>query len=251
MTDLPEARKSKGWLPWLVVLLAVAGCIVVIAFGLLPAHSEGERLREELDKSKATAELERKQLQALLKDKSSLDQEHFETKTKLEEALAAKEKALAELEQARKDLSETLGTQIAAGDVLIKEVNGELVVDVADRLLFDTGEANVNDAGQDLLRQVAKSMKRLPPGQVFQVGGHTDSKAVVSKELVQHYPTNWELAAARATNVVRFLQEKAGVPGRQLVAASFSQYRPAQTNKTETGRQKNRRIEIVLLRQRS
>jgi chemotaxis protein MotB len=93
-------------------------------------------------------------------------------------------------------------------------------------------------------------MKRLPRSQVFRVGGHTDSQRVVSKELVEQYPTNWELAAARATNVVRHLQDEGKVPGRQLMAASFSQYQPATSNKTDKGRQKNRRIEIVLLRKR-
>jgi chemotaxis protein MotB len=225
--------------------------------GLLPARSSATesrqdvaRLEGELAACKQAADAERAQIKALLEDKDSLSQEHTVTKVRLEQALEAKEQALAALEQARKDLSETLGTQIAAGDVLIKERNGELVVDVADKLLFDVGAADVNEAGQELLKQVAKSMKRLQPKQVFQVGGHTDSQRVVSKELVEQYPTNWELAATRATHVVRFLQEKGGVPGRQLVAAGFSQYRPRSSNKTEEGRQKNRRIEIVLLRRR-
>jgi chemotaxis protein MotB len=205
-------------------------------------------LEGELTSTKQAAETQRSQVETLLKDKDTLSQEASATKMRLEQAIADKEAALSELEQAKKELSETLGTQIAAGDVLIKEVKGELVVDVADKLLFDTGEAEINEAGQQFLAQVAKSMKRLPASQIFQVGGHTDSQRVVSKELVERFPTNWELAAARATNVVRFLQETGKVAGRQLLAAAFSQYRPASTNKTEQGRQQNRRIEIVLLR---
>src|SRR5690606_10610949 len=225
MTDDASTPKSSSPLPWVLFALAMGGCVLLLTTGILPAQEraaqsskESRRLKKELGDSQAAAEAERKQIQELLKDKSSLDEENTATKEKLQEALDAKEKALAELEKAKKDLSETLGTQIAAGDVLIKEVNGELVVDVADKLLFDVGQAEVNEAGQALLLQVAKSMKRLSPQQVFQVGGHTDSQAVVSKELLERYPTNWELAAARSTQVVRFLQERGAVPGRQLMA---------------------------------
>lgn len=257
MTDETPAKKSSILLPWVLLALAVGASLLVVLLGLLPAQkqvgrtgAESARLKKALAASESAAEAERKQVQALLKDKSGLDEENTATKEKLQEALDAKEKALADLEQAKKDLSATLVTQIAAGDVLIKEVNGELVVDVDDKLLFDVGAAEINEAGQKLLLEVAKSMKRLSQQQVFQVGGHTDSQAVVSKELTERYPTNWELGASRATQVVRFLQERGAVPGRQLIAASFSQYRPASSNKTTSGRQKNRRIEIVLLRKK-
>ncbi len=254
-----DATHSNGSsrLPWGIAIGAVVLSLLLLFQGLLPAQNlareqqqEVARLEGELSATKKNAADQASQIDDLLKDKVGLSQEATLTKERLEQALQEKEEALAALEKAKKDLSETLGTQIAAGDVLIKEVKGELVVDVADKLLFDTGEAELNAAGEELLAQVAKSMKRLSPAQVFRVGGHTDSQRVVSKDLVERYPTNWELASARATNVVRHLQEKGGVPGRQLIAAGFSQYRPASTNKTERGRQKNRRIEIVLLRRK-
>jgi chemotaxis protein MotB len=255
VTEHRPKSGASNRLPWAIAAAAVLLSILVSVTGLLPAReaaeraqSEAKRLEGELDATKEAAETQRTAVESLLKDRDTLSQEASATKVRLEQAIAEREAALRELEQAKKELSETLGTQIAAGDVLIKEVKGELVVDVADKLLFDTGEADVNEAGQEFLQQVAKSMKRLPPNQIFQVGGHTDAQRVVSKELVERYPTNWELAAARATNVVRYLQETGRVPGRQLLAAAFSQYRPASTNKTEQGRQKNRRIEIVLLR---
>src|SRR5690606_19601564 len=102
--------------------------------------------------------------------------------------------------------------------------------------------------GKEFLHQVADSLRRLPRKQVFQVAGHTDSQRVVSKELLERFPTNWELSATRATNVTRFLQEKGRIPGRQLVAAGYAEHRPSSTNQSEAGRRKNRRIEITLLR---
>ncbi len=255
--DNAAPKGSSNRLPWAIAVGAVVLCLLLVFQGMLPAQKAADeneqkaaRLEGELAATKKSAADQSDQIGNLLKDKEGLSQEASETKVRLEQALKEKEEALTALEQAKKELSQTLGTQIAAGDVLLKEVKGELVVDVADKLLFDTGQSELNEAGQALLAEVAKSMKRLSPGQVFQVGGHTDSQRVKSKELVERYPTNWELAAARATNVVRHLQEKGGVPGRQLIAASFSQYRPASTNKTEAGRQKNRRIEIVLLQRK-
>ena len=257
MTASESSERKSTFLPWGVAVVATILSILLVFRGILPAQKladeceeKASRLEGELKGVQQGAESQSKQINDLLADKEGLSQEATVTKVRLEQALAEKEKALDELEKAKKELSETLGTQIASGDVLLKEVNGELVVDVADKLLFDTGQTELNEAGQALLAEVAKSIKRLPKSQVFRVGGHTDSQRVVSKELVEQYPTNWELAAARATNVVRHLQEKGGVPGRQLIAAAFSQYQPASTNKTEQGRQKNRRIEIVLLRRK-
>lgn len=253
----PEPKAKEPRLAWAVA----AGCgvlaLLVWLLMVLPQKERAEllekdvaRLKGELEATKVSADGLTQQIDTLLKDKDSLSQEATVTKVRLDQALEEKAEALAALEKAKEDLSKTLGTQIAAGDVLIKEVKGELVVDVADKLLFDSGQATLNEEGEKLLDEVAKSMRRLSPHQIFQVGGHTDSQRVVSKELVEQYPTNWELAAARATKVVRHLQDKGRVPGRQLVAASFSQYRPASSNKTEQGRQKNRRIEIVLLRRK-
>jgi len=70
----------------------------------------------------------------------------------------------------------------------------------------------------------------------------------VSKPLQDKYPTNWELSVARATNVVRFLQD-VGVPPERLVASGRGEYDPVASNDTPEGRQKNRRIEIMLIDQ--
>jgi chemotaxis protein MotB len=65
--------------------------------------------------------------------------------------------------------------------------------------------------------------------------------------LAKRFPTNWELSAARATNVVRFLQDQAKLDPRRLSASGYSEFRPRGTNDTEAGRRQNRRIEILLI----
>jgi chemotaxis protein MotB len=77
--------------------------------------------------------------------------------------------------------------------------------------------------------------------------GHTDGTRIVSSTTQEKFPTNWELSTARATNVVRFLQEQGKVPGAELVAVGFAEFRPVASNASAEGRRKNRRIEIVLV----
>ena len=67
----------------------------------------------------------------------------------------------------------------------------------------------------------------------------------ITGNLAKRYPTNWELSAARAVNVARFLQQ-AGVEPERLSATGRSEYEPKAANDTDEGRRKNRRIEILL-----
>ena len=251
----PTTRSRFRWLPWTGMIVGIAAAAGTYFLFVVPTQEQRDALANdknaletELTETKHAMGKQTEQIERLLRDKDSLSEEKTQAKGQLERALKEKQEALAALAKAKKELSDALGTQIAAGDVLIKERNGELVLDVADRLLFDTGKAEITEGGQAFLLEVAKSMKRLGPAQVFRVGGHTDNQRVVSKEVAELYPTNWELSTARATNVVRFLQDRGRVPGRQLVAAGFAEYRPVATNQTEAGRQQNRRIEIVLVK---
>ncbi len=75
--------------------------------------------------------------------------------------------------------------------------------------------------------------------------GHTDN-VPIGPAIIDKFPTNWELSTARATTVVRYLQERGVNPG-YLSAEGYSEYRPVAPNDTEEGKSKNRRIEIVLI----
>jgi chemotaxis protein MotB len=70
---------------------------------------------------------------------------------------------------------------------------------------------------------------------------------VISGRLKSTFPTNWELSTARASNVVRFLQDSVGIEPTRLQAVGLSQYHPVASNATVQGRSQNRRIEIALL----
>jgi chemotaxis protein MotB len=260
MNDLSSPRSASP-LPWAVAGAAAVVALAVLLLGWLPSRSSNAELTQRITdlnrEMKKQSDAVREKQQAVIDQQqkaAELEKSQVSLKTDLDakaeqlnEAIREKEALIAELKEAQRDLTSTLGKEIAAGDVLIQERRGELVIDVSDRLLFEEGKTEISEPGKELLKQVAASIKRLPPKLRFQVGGHTDSQRVVSPELVERFPTNWELSTARASNVVRNLQEFGKVPGHKLIAAGFAQYRPASTNNTKTGRQKNRRIEIVVV----
>lgn len=170
-----------------------------------------------------------------------------DAKGTLEGELGQKTAALDAVKTLQDTLAKSLVEEIETGDIRVSERGGLLVIDVSDTVLFGVGDATLSERGLKVLTRLAESLKALPDQAVFQVGGHTDNQPIKSEEVKAKFPTNWELSATRATNVVRFLEETAGIPGKHLVAAGFSEFRPIASNKKPKNRAKNRRIEIALL----
>jgi chemotaxis protein MotB len=137
-----------------------------------------------------------------------------------------------------------LQKEVSEGQVTIQQYEDKLTVDVAEKIFFDSGSAALKPRGKKMLKKFGHIVKGLTD-KVIRVEGYTDN-VPIAKPLQPTYPTNWELSAARAITVVRFLQDDAGVPPEMLMAAAFGQYRPIVPNDTPENRQKNRRIEIVV-----
>jgi chemotaxis protein MotB len=116
---------------------------------------------------------------------------------------------------------------------------------MVDKILFPSGSADVSKGGKQVLDKVIAILKDIKDKRI-QVEGHTDNVRIVSA-IKTKYPTNWELSTARATQVVRYLQEAGGIDPKQLSAIGYAEYQPVALNDTDEGKAKNRRIEIVLL----
>jgi chemotaxis protein MotB len=114
---------------------------------------------------------------------------------------------------------------------------------MTDDVLFASGEAALEPEAEPLLRHIAAAVGSAAIERPLLVEGHTDDVPVSGT-----YASNWELSATRATSVVRFLIA-AGLPPARLGAAGYAATHPAASNATEAGRARNRRVEIVLLRQ--
>jgi len=162
-------------------------------------------------------------------------------------AAAEAEKAV-EVDKVKKsyeDLTAGLKSEIAAGEIKITQLKGKLTVNLVDRILFDSGKAEVKDDGRKVLDKVGGILNTVQDKNI-RIEGHTDNKPITG-ELQSKYASNWELSTARATAVARYLQDKAKVDPTRLVAAGFGEYHPVAPNDTQESRALNRRIEIVLV----
>lgn len=215
---------------WLVALLAMIGGVVAYY------TSQSQLDRERQTHTKVAAQLAEmsKQLEVLRTERDKLSSTAKEA-----------EAALAAMHKTQDELQERLKAEVAKGDILISQQQGDLVVDLLDKVVFDSGQAELNDKGKQVLREVGETLGKVPD-KTIQVSGHTDSQPI-SDKLKERFPTNWELSTARATNVVRYLVDEIHVPAERLAAAGYAEFRPIASNASSDGRRRNRRIEVRLL----
>ncbi|UCD81366.1 MAG: OmpA family protein [Desulfobacterales bacterium] len=178
--------------------------------------------------------------QHLSENNKALRQELYKKKSVIE----LQGKVIQLLDDTKKTIETSLKDQIAAQEIELVEEADTLKVIFIDKILFDSGSAEINDRGKELLLIMADSLKDYKEQKIL-VEGHTDD-VPLSASLQKRFPSNWELSTARAAAVARFLQEKAGIKPERLSVRGYSFYRPVAPNNTEEGRRQNRRIEIIL-----
>jgi len=247
----------------LVAVFIVGGCVSSGTFKEMEAQKNEEiaSLREQV-----SSLVEQKNM--LTEEKASLEQENNklkqdigtleEKKTTMEQEVGSLKQAVGSLEQEKSSLISSsqqrqqqyeqlvqgLSKEVEQGKLQVRQYKNMLAVDLAEQIFFDSGKATLKKEGKEVLRKVGEALKEYED-KVIRVVGHTDN-VPVSKSLQAVFPTNWELSVARATTVVRFLQE-VGVPPERMVASGRGEYDPVASNDTPEGRQENRRIEIMLI----
>jgi chemotaxis protein MotB len=217
-------------------------------------HKDRQRISAEAsvasDKAAASAVVQKgltEKVERLEADKTTLETERNElaaAKAELSKDVAAKAGELAQLKGTYDRLEEKMKDEIAKGDISLSQDGGKLRVGLVDKILFDSGEALISKRGEEVLARVGAVLAAIDDKQI-QVSGHTDRNPI-SEKLAAQFPTNWELSAARAINVVRFLTERASVPAERLVGSGYGEHHPIASNKSAAGRARNRRIEILL-----
>ena len=172
--------------------------------------------------------------------------------TELREKLSSNQSRIADLEkeketvvQTHKGLEEEMRAALESKDVTISQLQGKLTVNILDRILFDSGEAVLQSAGEAVLLKIAAILEQHPTLNIHVIG-HTDNVPIRASSR-SRFTSNWELSTARALAAVRFLTEKAGVDPRRLGAVGYGEFRPIADNSTAEGRGKNRRIAITIL----
>jgi chemotaxis protein MotB len=157
-------------------------------------------------------------------------------------ALALRETQLASMQGTYDELVSDLESELSAGQIEIERLREGLRLNVSDDVLFASGSARLDQIGRDVLIKVAARLKEL--NDFIEVRGHTDDRPIRGT-LAKRFPSNWELAAARAASVVRLLEDQ-GVPGERLAVVSIGSNDPLVANDSPENRARNRRIEIRL-----
>jgi chemotaxis protein MotB len=240
--------------------LHAAGATLAAAFALCGCVSQGTYDKLEADKNQEIGALQKQrsglqeQVQVLQSQRSGLEQQ----KASLEKQQADLRRQIDALEQQKTQLLtasqqtqsqydslvRNLTEEVKKGELQVRQYKDMLTVDVAEQLFFDSGRANLKDTGKAVLKKVGEALKGYED-KVIRIVGHTDN-VPISKSAQKVFPSNWELSVARATTVVRYLQE-VGIPPERMVASGRAEYQPIAQNDTPEGRKKNRRIEITLV----
>lgn len=247
----------------LLAILALVGCVT-----LVDHRAEVARVRAlEHDRELTGAQLDEITLQVrhleragqnLEIEREALDEERMAILRELEqmrvgnlsiqedlvrerEIRLSRDAEIAELTGTYHNLVEQLESEIESGQIEIHQLRGRLQVRALDQILFDSGRTVIKPQGRKVLARVGQEIAKLE-GHRVRVEGHTDSVPIST----QRFASNWELSAARAVRVVRFLIEQ-GLDAEKLSAEALGPYEPIDTNDTPKGRARNRRIEIVLV----
>lgn len=163
---------------------------------------------------------------------------------KKKSVIKLQDKVIRLLDDTKKTISTSLKEEIAAQEIELVEMDDTLKVVFIDKILFNSGSVEINKKGRKILQVVADSV-RAHGDQKIMVDGHTDNRPL-GPTLKERFPSNWELSAARAAAVVRFLQKEGRLQPERLSAHGYSYFRPVASNQTIEGRHQNRRIEIIL-----
>ena len=215
--------------------LTMAGLAAYLYWGY------GENLRQD------SAQLEEKSRELALENERF--KEHIGYLTgRVEEEVAKlsreKEAEMARVRATHDEMLKAMQKEVEQGQIKITQLADRLSLNIVDKILFPSGEDQISEQGKEVLKRVGAGLKQAKDKPI-RIEGHTDN-IPIAKPLKARFASNWELSAARATNVVRFLQDEAGIDAGSLEAVGLGEHHPLAGNNTPAGRSQNRRIEIVL-----
>ncbi len=127
----------------------------------------------------------------------------------------------------------------------VEQVREEISITLPGKKLFPPGSVDLSREGREMLFKIASILKEIEDRKVL-IEGHTDNTKI-SGSLKKEYPTNWDLSAKRAVNVVKYLISEVGIDPERLAAVAYGEYHPIAPNRDAEGRDKNRRIVIDVL----
>jgi chemotaxis protein MotB len=256
LTPIPRYHGRTVFRLTLLAILALAAAAVA-GYQAWILYDEAEANADELAQARACQQ----ELTKIKQQVAALDTQVVGSESKLRQAesqassaqanLTATQEELATLRKQRaetearlaafKDLGEKFKKMIDSGKIEVKIRNGMPVMTLPAEVLFPSGSASLSRQGELAVMEVGVTLKQMPKRR-FMVVGHTDSQPVKGST----FKDNWELSTARAVTVTKFLVS-AGLNPKMMLAAGHGEHDPVASNKNKEGRDKNRRIDILLM----
>ncbi|NLZ91728.1 MAG: OmpA family protein [Clostridiales bacterium] len=172
----------------------------------------------------------------------TIDEDQYISQALESSRLLREQQEAESMEWLYRQLDEYIQQNNLEGTVVLGVEERGLLIRFKDQVLFDSGKAVIRKDGEPIVQSIGEILKQ--NDRAIRVEGHTDN--VPMHSLL--YPSNWELSSARAVNVVKYFIEKVGIAPTRLSAAVYSEYHPIADNDTAENRQKNRRVDVVILR---
>lgn len=178
----------------------------------------------------------------ILDSGKTIDEDQYISQALQSNRLLREQQEAESMEWLYRQLDEYIQQNNLEGTVVLGVEERGLLIRFKDQVLFDSGKAVIRKDGEPIVQSIGEILKQ--NDRAIRVEGHTDN--VPMHSLL--YPSNWELSTARAVNVVKYFIEKVGIAPKRLSAAGYSEYHPIADNDTAENRQKNRRVDVVILR---
>jgi chemotaxis protein MotB len=214
--------------------------IAVLVGALFVGCVSKSTYKETVEQKEQQIKLLEDQMLLAAKDRGQLKNSLEEMKKALEEMRAREAEQKKRLQEFQ-DLTARFKKLIDSGTLSVRIVDGKMVVSLGSDVLFPSGSAKLSAQGVQTVKDVTTQLASLE-GKSYQIEGHTDDVPIATAM----FPSNWELASARALSVVKTMAD-AGMPAERISAASFGKFHPVESNTTKEGKAANRRIEIVIV----
>jgi chemotaxis protein MotB len=131
--------------------------------------------------------------------------------------------------------------QGAQSKVTLEITRRGLIVSLKEAGFFNSGQASIKPEAYELINAIAEVMTQY--NNPLRLEGHTDNMPISTSQ----FPSNWELATARATNGLKYLLKNFDVDANKISATGYAEFRPIADNTTSEGRARNRRVDLVML----
>jgi chemotaxis protein MotB len=233
-------------------LFVLSGCVSSSKYEELEkkfkaTDSKKSELQKELDQANSKIQ----EMRLLITELQNQLGNTSRDKSKLQASVKEMQEAIADLTKRKqetekrirefRDLTNKFKKFIDTGRLSVKIIDGRMVVALNSDVLFSSGSSRLSNDGATAIEEVALLLASIP-NKKYQVEGHTDNVPIRTKV----FPSNWDLASARALTVLKKMTD-AGLSPNRISAASFGEHNPVASNDSKDGRQQNRRIEIIIV----